>query len=40
VFGAHTGSGGPTNPESRLHLLREVGIELSAWCYYRLRGWL
>ncbi len=40
VFGAHTGSGGPTDPESRLHLLREVGIELSAWCYYRLRGWL
>lgn len=40
VLGAHTGSGGPTDPESRLRLLRELGIELSAWCYYRLRGWL
>jgi uncharacterized SAM-binding protein YcdF (DUF218 family) len=40
VLGAHTGSGGPTTPEARLYLLREVGIELSAWCYYRLRGWL
>lgn len=40
VLGAHTGGGGPTDPESRLHLLRELGIELSAWCYYRLRGWL
>lgn len=40
VLGAHTGSDGPTDPESRLNLLREVGIELSAWCYYRLRGWL
>ena len=40
VFGAHPGGAGPTDPESRLLLLREVGIELSAWCYYRLRGWL
>jgi uncharacterized SAM-binding protein YcdF (DUF218 family) len=40
VLGAHSGGGGPTDPESRLHLLRELGIELSAWCYYRLRGWL
>jgi uncharacterized SAM-binding protein YcdF (DUF218 family) len=40
VLGAQTWDGGPSNPESRLHLLREIGIELSAWCYYRLRGWL
>ena len=40
VFGAHTGTGGPTDPESRLQLLREMGIELFAWYYYRLRGWL
>ena len=40
VLGAHTGTGGPTTPEARLYLLREVGIELSAWCYYRLRGWI
>lgn len=40
VLGAQTRDGGPSDPESRLHLLREIGIELSAWCYYRLRGWL
>lgn len=40
VLGAQTWDGGPSDPESRLHLLREIGIELSAWCYYRLRGWI
>jgi uncharacterized SAM-binding protein YcdF (DUF218 family) len=40
VFGAHTGTGEPTDPESRLQLLREMSIELFAWYYYRLRGWL
>ena len=40
VLGAHTEGGGPAGAEARLHLLREVGIELAAWCYYRLRGWL
>jgi uncharacterized SAM-binding protein YcdF (DUF218 family) len=39
VLGAQTLDGGPSDPESRLHLLREIGIELSAWYYYRLRGW-
>lgn len=40
VLGGQTWDGGPSDPESRLHLLREIGIELSAWCYYRLRGWI
>ncbi|HZV96601.1 MAG TPA: YdcF family protein [Candidatus Nitrosocosmicus sp.] len=40
VLGGQTWDGGPSDPESRLHLLREIAIELSAWCYYRLRGWI
>lgn len=40
VLGAQNLDGGPSNPESRLHLLREISLELSAWSYYRLRGWL
>lgn len=33
-----TAASGPSNPESRLDLLREIVIELSAWAYYRLAG--
>jgi uncharacterized SAM-binding protein YcdF (DUF218 family) len=40
VLGAQTWDGGPSDPESRLHLLREISLELAAWSYYRLRGWL
>lgn len=40
VLGAPTASSGPGDPESRLHLLREITSELAAWVYYRLRGWL
>jgi uncharacterized SAM-binding protein YcdF (DUF218 family) len=40
VLGAPTASGGPGDPESRLDLLREIGTELSACVYYRLRGWI
>jgi uncharacterized SAM-binding protein YcdF (DUF218 family) len=40
VLGAPTASSGPGDPESRLHLLREIGTELAACVYYRLRGWI
>lgn len=40
VLGAPTASSGPGDPESRLHLLREIGTEIAGWVYYRLRGWI
>ena len=40
VLGAPTASSGPGDPESRLHLLREIATELAACVYYRLRGWI
>ena len=40
VLGAPTASSGPGDPESRLHLLREIATELAASVYYRLRGWI
>jgi len=33
-----TASSGPSTPESRLGLCRDIAIELSAWAYYRLSG--
>ena len=33
-----TAASGPSNPESRLGLVRDITIELSAWAYYRLAG--
>ena len=33
-----TAASGPSNPESRLGLCRDIAIELSAWAYYRLAG--
>jgi uncharacterized SAM-binding protein YcdF (DUF218 family) len=33
-----TAASGPSNPESRLSLCRDIAIELSAWAYYRLAG--
>jgi uncharacterized SAM-binding protein YcdF (DUF218 family) len=35
---APTASSGPSNPESRLGLARDLTIELFAWAYYRLVG--
>jgi uncharacterized SAM-binding protein YcdF (DUF218 family) len=35
---APTAAGGPSNPEARLSLVRDIAIELTAWAYYRLRG--
>ena len=35
---APTAAGGPSNPESRLGLVRDIAIELTAWAYYRLTG--
>jgi uncharacterized SAM-binding protein YcdF (DUF218 family) len=35
---APTAAGGPSNPEARLGLVRDIAIELTAWAYYRLRG--
>ena len=40
VFPAPTAATGPPQPESRLRLLRDVLIELSAWGYYRVIGGL
>ncbi len=40
VLRAPTASSGPSQPESRLNLLREVAIELAGWFYYRLAGHL
>ena len=37
---APTAAGGPSNPEARLGLVRDIAIELTAWAYYRLRGLL
>jgi len=33
-----TAASGPSNPESRLGLVRDIAIELFAWAYYRLAG--
>ncbi len=33
-----TASSGPSTPESRLGLCRDIATELSAWAYYRLSG--
>ncbi len=38
VFPAPTAASGPSQPESRLRLGRDIIIELSAWAYYRLSG--
>ncbi len=38
VFPAPTAASGPSQPESRLRLGRDIIIELSAWVYYRLSG--
>jgi uncharacterized SAM-binding protein YcdF (DUF218 family) len=35
---APTAATGPSQPEARLGLLRDILIELSAWAYYRLTG--
>ena len=35
---APTAATGPSDPESRLGLLRDLATELSAWAYYRLTG--
>jgi len=35
---APTAATGPSHPEARLGLLRDILIELSAWAYYRLTG--
>ena len=35
---APTAATGPSNPESRLGLVRDIAIELTAWAYYRLTG--
>jgi len=38
VLPAPTAATGPSQPESRLGLVRDISIELSAWAYYRLLG--
>ncbi len=38
VLPAPTTATGPSRPEARLDLLRDILIELSAWAYYRLTG--
>ncbi|HET8577587.1 MAG TPA: YdcF family protein [Methylomirabilota bacterium] len=38
VLPAPTAASGPSEPESRLGLLRNILIELSAWVYYRMTG--
>jgi Uncharacterized conserved protein len=38
VYPVPTASSGPSTPESRLGLCRDIAIELSAWAYYRLSG--
>lgn len=38
VFPAPTAASGPSRPESRLGLVRDIVIELAAWAYYRLSG--
>jgi uncharacterized SAM-binding protein YcdF (DUF218 family) len=40
VLPAPTAATGPSQPESRLGLLRDILIELSAWVYYRMAGGL
>ena len=40
LLGAPSASSGPGDPESRLSLLRDISTELSAYVYYRLRGWM
>ncbi len=38
VFPAPTAASGPSQPELRLRLVRDMIIELSAWAFYRLSG--
>lgn len=38
VFPAPTAASGPSQPESRLGLVRDIVIELAAWAYYRSSG--
>lgn len=38
VLPAPTAATGPSDPESRLGLLRDIVIELGGWTYYRLTG--
>ena len=38
VLRAPTASQGPGNPESRLGLLREIAMEMTAWLYNRVAG--
>jgi uncharacterized SAM-binding protein YcdF (DUF218 family) len=38
VLPAPTAASGPSNPESRLGLLRDIVSELAGWIYYRLAG--
>jgi len=38
VLPAPTAATGPSNPEARLGLLRDIVGELSGWLYYRLAG--
>jgi uncharacterized SAM-binding protein YcdF (DUF218 family) len=35
---APTAASGPSQPEARLSLLKDILIELAAWAYYRLTG--
>ena len=38
VHPAPTAATGPSKPESRLGLTKDIAIELFAWTYYRLAG--
>ncbi|MBI2529455.1 MAG: YdcF family protein [Candidatus Rokubacteria bacterium] len=40
VLPAPTAASGPSQPEARLGLLRDIVIELAGWTYYRLTGTL
>jgi uncharacterized SAM-binding protein YcdF (DUF218 family) len=40
VLPAPTAATGPSNPESRLGLLRDIVSDLAGWFYYRLAGTL
>ena len=35
---APTAASGPSQPEARLNLFRDILLELAAWAYYRLTG--
>ena len=38
VLPAPTAATGPSDPQSRLGLLRDIVSELAGWMYYRLAG--